>query len=560
MLLLAERKKKKTFSISSSRAFPPMDAGPELATAAVQFAAHGLFEAARWAAEQAASLGVPLLDMTPDARCIYPLSLLATQNYAMASEAAAEAAMQGSSEARFIELYALWLDGEARRVGVETEEPGMPPRNAFAQQLLLKLHDRPLNALSGPEAYLLGLVYTTTTTATTTITPSLQHQHQQQRSQARAAFLHAVRCSPCLLPAWEELVKLATQESGRPQHVAVQHWMAELFAAHVSLRLHPDAALAHCTVLAARFPRSPYFAAQVAAAHCARRDLERAARAFEALLATHTRRLQELHLYSDVLYVMEDRARLGWLARHAHSIDAFRAETQCVLGNLHALHGRHEAAIGCFQRVLRLRAEWGDTWVLRGHEHLELKQTGAAVYAYRRTLAAHGNECHAWYGLGQAYELLKMHARSLHYYRRAAQLRPRDPRMWCAVASGLEALGLRHEAVRAYSRADESEARDSLALARLASLHAELGNTEQAAYYNKRHLDRRDEEQDDSQPTLEALLFLAQHCKSRARYTEAAAYCSRLLDYPGREKEEAKALLREIHSLQSDEPITTSCC
>jgi anaphase-promoting complex subunit 8 len=192
--------------------------------------------------------------------------------------------------------------------------------------------------------------------------------------------------------------------------------------------------------------------------------------------------------------------------------------------------------------------------VLRGHEHVELKQTGLAVHAYRRSLASQEREYRAWYGLGQAYELLKVPSRSLHYYRRATLLQPHDARMWCAVASCLETLGAKREAVRAYARALESEnTRDPLALARLAALNTELGNVEQAAHYHKRHLDRRDEEQDDSQPTLEALLYLANYCKNAAKYTDAATYCSRLLDYPGKEKEEAKALLREIHALQSEE-------
>jgi len=33
---------------------------------------------------------------------------------------------------------------------------------------------------------------------------------------------------------------------------------------------------------------------------------------------------------------------------------------------------------------------------------------------------------------------------------------------------------------------------------------------------------------------------------------QAEKYCSRLLDYAGKEKEEAKALLREIHSTKKN--------
>lgn len=65
--------------------------------------------------------------------------------------------------------------------------------------------------------------------------------------------------------------------------------------------------------------------------------------------------------------------------------------------------------------------------------------------------------------------------------------------------------------------------------------------------------------QAESRESIEALLFLAFYCKNKGKLDEAEMYCSRLLDFAGRvtehlftiivkEKEEAKALLREIHS------------
>ena len=52
----------------------------------------------------------------------------------------------------------------------------------------------------------------------------------------------------------------------------------------------------------------------------------------------------------------------------------------------------------------------------------------------------------------------------------------------------------------------------------------------------------------------EALLFLANYCKDAGALQEAQQYCSRLLDFGGHEKEEAKALLRDIRSQFSQAP------
>ena len=46
----------------------------------------------------------------------------------------------------------------------------------------------------------------------------------------------------------------------------------------------------------------------------------------------------------------------------------------------------------------------------------------------------------------------------------------------------------------------------------------------------------------------EALLYLGYYHRDNGEYDTAAACCSRLLEYPGPEKEEGKALLREIRS------------
>jgi len=47
------------------------------------------------------------------------------------------------------------------------------------------------------------------------------------------------------------------------------------------------------------------------------------------------------------------------------------------------------------------------------------------------------------------------------------------------------------------------------------------------------------------------MLFLASYHKNHGEYDTAALFCSRLLEYPGPEKEEAKAFLRELRSRKS---------
>jgi len=185
-----------------------------------------------------------------------------------------------------------------------------------------------------------------------------------------------------------------------------------------------------------------------------------------------------------------------------------------------------------------------------GHEYVEMKNTPAAVRAYRKAVEINPRDYRAWYGLGQTYEILKLPLYALYYYRKATALRPYDARMWCAMAKCYESLPGQHtQAIKCYERAEQNSDKDGIALNALAKLYQDLGDADKAAHYYKKNLYRRDQEQLQGQETVDALLFLAQHCKDKRLFHEAEDYCSRLLDCAGKEKEQAKALLSEISLL-----------
>lgn len=80
------------------------------------------------------------------------------------------------------------------------------------------------------------------------------------------------------------------------------------------------------------------------------------------------------------------------------------------------------------------------------------------------------------------------------------------------------------------------------------ALFLEQGDSTQAAHYFRTMLRLREQQELSGPDTQEALLFLANYCKDTGALQEAQQYASRLLDFGGHEKEEAKALLRDIRS------------
>jgi len=239
-----------------------------------------------------------------------------------------------------------------------------------------------------------------------------------------------------------------------------------------------------------------------------------------------------------------------------------------------------------------------------GHEYVELKNTAAAIDAYRHAVDINGKDYRAWYGLGQTYEILQMPYYALFYYRKArappappahdaqrlarprpapsarqaTALRPYDARMWCAVAGCYRQLGQKQEAIKCYQRAEKNDDREGIAFAELARLFREVapaprhlmrctppprrvhrvpqeGDVSRAAHYYAETLKQRDMHHETAgAETQEALLFLANYCKETGALAQAQQYCQRLLDLGGAEKEEAKALLRDIRSQFSSQP------
>ncbi|KAJ2721228.1 anaphase-promoting complex component apc8 [Coemansia sp. Benny D115] len=240
----------------------------------------------------------------------------------------------------------------------------------------------------------------------------------------------------------------------------------------------------HCQVLEQLFPQSHFVMGLRAVRHYNMREFEEARRLFAALQQRDPFRLELADVHSNILYVMEDRARLGELAHRCGAVDRFRPETCCVIGNYYSLRREHEKAVGYFRRALQLDSACLAAWTLMGHEYIELKNTAAAIDAYRHAVDVDERDYRAWYGLGQTYEMLNMPHYAAGYYARAAALRPYDSRMWCALASCYELAGQPRRAIDCYRRALAGSAEsETLAVGRLARLHEAAGERRQAAYY-----------------------------------------------------------------------------
>ncbi|KAF3454077.1 hypothetical protein FNV43_RR04524 [Rhamnella rubrinervis] len=446
----------------------------------------------------------------------------------------------------FLRCYALYLAGEKRKEEEMIELEGPLGKSGAVNSELVSL-ERELSTLRKNGTidpfglYLYGLVL----------------KEKGSENVARSVLVESVNSYPWNWSAWSELQSLCTKVDTLNSLNLNNHWTKNFFlaSAYQELRM-PNEALEKYEYLQSTFSFSNYIQAQIAKVKYSLREFEQVEAIFEELLRNDPFRVEDMDMYSNVLYSNECFSALSYLAHRVFLTDKYRPESCCIIGNYYSLKGQHEKSVVYFKRALKLNKNYLSAWTLMGHEFVEMKNTPAAVDAYRRAVDINPCDYRAWYGLGQAYEMMGMPFYALHYFRKSVFLQPSDSRLWIAMAQCYETDQLRmlEEAVKCYKRAANCNDREAIALHQLAKLHCELGRLEEAAFYYKKDLDRMETEEREGPNMVEALLFLAQYYKGQKRFEDAEVYCTRLLDYTGPEKETAKNLLRGMRIAQSSFP------
>ncbi|XP_051193488.1 anaphase-promoting complex subunit 8 [Lolium perenne] len=449
-------------------------------------------------------------------------------------------------KAVFLRCYALYMAGEKRKDEETIELEGSLGKSNVVNQELVALERelstyRRTGAIDSFGLYLYGIVL----------------RDKGCEGLARTVLVESVNSYPWNWCAWLEIQSLCTTSDILNNLNLKNHWMKDFFiaSAHLELKMHEEA-LKRYERLMGVFRCSDYIQAQIATVQYSMRELDDADMIFEELLRTDPFRVDSMDIYSNLLYAKESLTALSFLAHRVFLTDKYRPESCCIIANYYSLKGQHEKSVLYFQRALKLNRKYLSAWTLMGHEYVELKNTPAAIDAYRRAVDINPRDYRAWYGLGQIYEMMGMPFYALYYFRKSSHLQPNDARLWIAMAQCYESdpLQMIEEAIKCYERAANSNDTEGIALHQLAKLHSMLGQSEEAAFYYKKDVERMEVEERQGQNFVEALLFLAKHCKSIGRYEEAEHYCTRLLDYTGPEKETAKSMLQGIKREQSGFP------
>lgn len=282
---------------------------------------------------------------------------------------------------------------------------------------------------------------------------------------------------------------------------------------------------------------------------------------FDKILESDPLRLDDLDTYSNMLYVMEKKYKLSFLAQFAPKVDKFRPETCCIIANYHSMKCEHEKAIMYYKRALTLNKYCLSAWTLMGHEFVELKNSHAAIESYRRAVDTNPKDFRAWYGLGQAYEVLDMHLYALYYYQKATSLQPLDKRMWQAIGNCYEKIDKPEEAVISFEKAliIDNRSRNGWLSSRegplyephicykLAVISQKLGSVKETEKYMKLCFDQ-EYEWGYTDETSKARIWLARNALESRKFEEAYELAKDMTHGSAHDTEEARSIAREARN------------
>lgn len=442
---------------------------------------------------------------------------------------------------KFLNLYSMYLAKEKKRLDNSPDSTTMLG-NAHLKDLseLMSMLNEDYNhkKLDGFGLYLYGVIL----------------KKLDLTQLASTVFLECVHQVPILWSAWLELAPLIQDVEQLRSLSLPKHWVKPFFVGHalIEIFVNETGISMFEDIQAAGFGKCLYTTSQIAIAYHNKRDVDRAIEIFQQLQTADPFRLENMDMYSNLLFVREQKTEMAHLAHRAVEIDKYRPETCCVIGNYYSIRGEHHKAILYFQRALKLNPKYLAAWTLMGHEFMELKNTNAAIQSYRQAVEVNRRDFRAWYGLGQAYEIIKMPFYALYYYKTATQLRPYDSRMLVALGETYEKLNKNANALKCYQKACNVGDVEGFAMLKMGSLYEKILDRENAVHaYKNFVLDERSSTEKNS--LIHAYLYLGKYFLEMKNYDEATFYAHKVLEL-NETSADAKSLLKDIQTNRSKQP------
>lgn len=266
---------------------------------------------------------------------------------------------------------------------------------------------------------------------------------------------------------------------------------------------------------------TPFVLAQMGRAQYEQAAYPEAERYFRRLRILSPTRMQDMEVYSTILWHLKRETDLSFLAHELIDSAWLSPEAWCALGNAWSLAKDHEQALRCFKRATQLDPKFAYAYTLQGHEHMANEEYDKALTAFRLSISADRRHYNAYYGIGMVYEKLGNYDKAYIHFQAATQIHPTNAVLICCIGTVLQRQKHVLQALKFFSKATELAPKAAQARFRKASALLAVGRLPMA---QKELLVLKDLVPDDARVHfLLGKLYKAQNDRSQAvrHFTQA---------------------------------------
>lgn len=200
---------------------------------------------------------------------------------------------------------------------------------------------------------------------------------------------------------------------------------------------------------------TPWVLAQTGRAHYEQASYAEAEKFFRKMRVQAPCRLEDMEVYSTVLWHLKRETDLSFLAHELVDSAWHSPQAWCALGNAWSLARDPEQALRCFKRATQLNPKFAYAFTLQGHEHVANEEYEKALAAYRHAISADRRHYNAYYGIGRVQERLGAYDKAYTHFHAAQSINPNNAVLICCIGTVLEKQKQIMPALQAYSKAVE---------------------------------------------------------------------------------------------------------
>lgn len=225
---------------------------------------------------------------------------------------------------------------------------------------------------------------------------------------------------------------------------------------------------------------SPWVLVQMGRAYYEQGSYLEAEKFFRRMRVQTPSRLQDMEVYSTILWHLKRETDLSFLAHELIDSAWHSPQAWCALGNAWSLAKDPEQALKCFKRATQLDPKFAYAFTLQGHEHVTNEEYEQALTAYRQAISADKRHYNAYYGIGRVQERLGDYDKALTHFQAAQSINPNNAVLMSWIGTVLEKQKQIMPALRAYSKAVELAPRAALTRYKKAHALLAIGHIEEA--------------------------------------------------------------------------------